>query len=201
MPFHPGVVGDSVDNIESRDAIRIKEGRYRLAFGNARPTAEDYNGDMGIWFDLLVVEGLDAVGRKFPHFCSVEDKGAFKLGQTTNAVGLKPESLKAAMRWESYEQYAGIVAQLGGALKGKTFWGLIADNEYNGKTNSQIIEFYKEDPATGQPIMPNGVVSAAPQPAPVGATVATPPPPNPAAVAPAPAATVEAALANLFATS
>lgn len=164
MPFQAFTIDESIVP-QTRGGFHIPEGDYLFTCEGVTPSPEDHASEWPfLVFQLRIKAGNAAVvGQVFRHLARSNPKTFFNLGGPLQAIGGDPSAMQGRSV-DTYAKFLSLAEWVKKQVVGKTFGGLVGDNEYNGRVSSQVVEFYSEDEYRSR--TPYG--AAAPAPAAMG---------------------------------
>lgn len=112
--------------------FRIPEGDYKMQFSEVSREESKEGNDMLVW-DFTGLEGK-AKKKSFRIWTSLLPEALWKLGNLLDAMGIeRPESVEDIIEAVESEDPAPIIT------------GTVADDEYEGKTRSKVMDFSSAD--------------------------------------------------------
>lgn len=143
MPFQGFTVDDSIDRVGGGKPY-LEEGDYLFAVSGIQPSPEDHTGKADYWrWQLRVERGPSSVGRTFPHTGTWAADSQWGNGAILRIVGEEILKILRGRNFTDYKTFGDFTKAVGGKLSGRQIGAVVADDQpYNGRPQSQIVEFY-----------------------------------------------------------
>lgn len=122
--------------------IHIPESDYLLQIERVAPCSEkQWNDESRNPFMSLRTQIVDGPvkSRPYSEILTMAPEGQFRVGRFLAGCGLSRLPEGKELSYEAFTRYCAALTQ---RLQGKPLGVYIADNEYQGKVTSQIVEFY-----------------------------------------------------------
>ena len=151
MPFEPYTIDDTIVSVPSgSNYVHVPEGDYLLKIVDCRPNAEDKD-TAHIWV-LEIAEGAAGVGKSVDFYASMHDadtvrdkKSTFFNTGNVIASALTPEAAVQVqegfkkLQVKTYAQHVALAKRLGTSFAGKIIYGLVGDDNRNGRIYSKVV--------------------------------------------------------------